>query len=125
MANACIAAAKGSHGKPIQNPYGFLIAQLRTGYINPPEGYKTRRIRAQEARNRQLEEELATLRHLKDHERQLRFELFQTRLSEEDVERLEREARRKVNPNIGLSTTRQIEVYKDDILRKWFEEQGK
>ena len=38
MANACIAAAKDGRGKAIQNPQGFLFAQLRAGYINPPEG---------------------------------------------------------------------------------------
>ena len=43
IANACIAAAKAGRGKPIQNPHGFLLAQLRAGYINPPEGYKAAR----------------------------------------------------------------------------------
>jgi transposase-like protein len=123
MANACIAASKDGRVKPIQNPHGFLFAQLRVGYINPPEGYKSRRVLAQELRNRQLEEELATLRRLKEQERQLRFELFQARLSGEDWDRLEREARAKVNPDLGLSTSRQIDVHKDTILRQWFEQQ--
>jgi hypothetical protein len=69
MANACVAASKEGRAKPIQSPHGFLFAQLRVGYINPLEGYKSRRIRAQELRNRQLEEELATLRQLKEQER--------------------------------------------------------
>jgi len=123
MANACIAASKDGRVKPIQNPHGFLFAQIRVGYINPPEGYKSRRVQAQELRNRQLEGELATLRQLKEQERQLRFELFQARLSEEDWDRLEREARGKVKPNLGLSASRQIEVHKDTILRQWFEQQ--
>jgi transposase-like protein len=123
MANACVTASKDGRVKPIQNPHGFLFAQLRVGYINPPEGYKSRRVLAQELRNRQLGEELATLRQLKDQERQLRFELFQARLSEEDWDRLEREARAKVNPDLGLSTSRQIDVHKDAILRQWFERQ--
>jgi hypothetical protein len=125
MANACITAAKEGHGKPIQNPNGFLIACLRTGYINPPEGYKSRKVRAQEIRNQQLEEELATLRQLKEREKQLKFELFQATLTNEDQERLEREARQKVNPDLGLSATRQIEVYKEDILKQWFEQREK
>jgi transposase-like protein len=78
MANACIAVAKQGRGKPIQNPQGFLFAQLRVGYIYPPEGYKSHRVQAQELRNRRLEEELATVQQLKERERQLRFELFQT-----------------------------------------------
>jgi transposase-like protein len=123
MANACVAASKEGRVKPIQNPHGFLFAQLRVGYINPPEGYKSRRVQAQELRNRQLTEELATLRQLKEQERQLRFELFQARLSDEDRDRLEREAQAKVNPDLGLSTSRQIDVHKDTILRKWFEQQ--
>jgi transposase-like protein len=122
MANACIAASKEGRGKPIQNPHGFLFAQLRAGYINPPEGYKSRRVLAQELRNRQLEEELATLQQLKAREEQLRFELFQAQLSEEDQDRLEREARAKVNPGLGLSTSRQLEVHKDAIVRQWFEQ---
>jgi transposase-like protein len=123
MANACIATSKDGRVKPIQNPHGFLFAQLRVGYINPPEGYKSRRVQAQELRNRQLKEELATLRQLKEQERQLRFELFQARLSEEDWDRLEREARAKVKPDLGLSASRQIEVHKDTILRQWYEQQ--
>lgn len=122
MVNACIAASKEGRGKPIQNPHGFLFAQLRAGYINPPEGYKSRRVLAQELRNRQLEEELATLQQLKAREEQLRFELFQAQLSEEDRNRLEREARAKVNPGLGLSISRQLEVHKDAILRQWFEQ---
>jgi len=125
MANACIAASKDGHGKPIQNPTGFLIACLRVGYINPPEGYKSRKVRAQEIRNQQLEEELATLRQLKEREKQLRFELFQATLTDEDQERLVQEAQRKVNPDLGLSATRQMEVYKEEILRQWFEQREK
>ncbi len=76
IANACIQIAKEGHGRPIQNPHGFLFAQLRAGYINPPEGYKSRKICAQELRNQQLEEELATLRRLKEREQELQFELL-------------------------------------------------
>jgi hypothetical protein len=124
MANACVAASKDGRAKPIQNPHGFLFAQLRVGYINPPEGYKSRRVQAQELRNRHIEEELATLRQLKERERQLRFELFQARLSDDDWIRLEREARAKVNPDLGLSTSRQLDVHKDMILKQWFEQQA-
>jgi hypothetical protein len=122
MANACITASKEGHGKPIQNAHGFLFAQLKAGYINPPDGYKSRRVRAQEMRNRQLEAELARLRELKEREQQLRFELFQAELSPEDWERVEREAQAKVNPHLGLTTKRQLDVHKEAILRQWFEE---
>jgi hypothetical protein len=123
MANACIVASKQRRGKPIQNPHGFLFAQLRAGYINPPEGYRSRRILAQEFRNRQIEEELATLRQLKEREVQLRFELFQAQLSEDDWNCLGQEARARVNPHLGLSTSRQLEVQKDNVLSQWFEQQ--
>jgi hypothetical protein len=125
IANACIAAAKNGRGKPIQNPHGFLLAQLRAGYINPPEGYKSRKVRAQEMRNRQLEEELATLRQLKEQERELRLALFEASLTDEEQQRLEQEARTLVNPNMGLSTARQIEIQKDAILKAWFEQREK
>jgi transposase-like protein len=124
MANACIAASKDGRAKPIQNPQGFLFAQLRVGYINPPEGYKSRRVLAQEVRNRQIEDELATLRRLKEREWQLRFELFQAGLSDDDWDRLEREARAKVNPDMGLSASRQLDVHKDMILKQWFEQRA-
>jgi len=120
MANACVSAAKEGKGKPIQNPHGFLFAQLRAGYINPPEGYKSRKVRAQEARNQQLEEELVALRRLKERERELQFELFVAQLSEEDIARLDREAQAQVKPNIGLSPEFQIERYKDGLLKEWF-----
>ena len=122
MANACIAASKEGHGKPIQNAHGFLFAQLKAGYINPPESYKSRRVRAQEIRNRHLEAELAKLRELKEREQQLRFELFQAELSPEDWGRIEQEAQAKMNPHMGLTTKRQLEVHRDTILRQWFEE---
>jgi hypothetical protein len=120
MANACVNAAKEGRGKPIQNPHGFLFAQLRVGYINPPEGYKSRKVRAQEIRNQQLEEELAALHRLKERERELQFELFVARLSEEDITRLDQEAQAQVKPNIGLSPEFQIERYKDGLLKQWF-----
>ena len=124
-ANACITAAKEGHGKPIQNPHGFLFAQLRTGYINPPEGYKSRKIRAQELKNRHLEEELATLRRLKEREQELQFELFTAGLTEEEQERLEQEARSQIQPNIGLSEQFQIEIHKEVILKQWFAQREK
>jgi hypothetical protein len=125
IANACIASARAGRGKPIQNPHGFLLAQLRAGYINPPEGYKSRKVRAQEMRNQQLEEELATLRQLKDQERELRLALFEASLTDEEQQRLEQEARTLVNPNLGLSTARQVEIQKDAILKAWFEQREK
>jgi hypothetical protein len=125
IANACIAAARAGRGRPIQNPHGFLLAQLRAGYINPPEGYKSRKVRGQEMRNQQLEEELATLRQLKEQERELRLALFGASLTDEEQQRLEQEARTLVNPNMGLSTARQIEIQKDAILKAWFEQREK
>jgi hypothetical protein len=120
IANACIQAAKEGHGKPIQNPHGFLFAQLRAGYINPPEGYKSRKIRAQELRNQQLEEELATLRRLKEREQELQFELFVAQLTAEDLARLEQEAQAEVKPHIGLSPGFQMAMHKDSMLKQWF-----
>jgi hypothetical protein len=72
-------------------------------------------------RNQQLEEELTTLRRLKEQERELRLALFEASLTDEEQQRLEQEARTLVNPNIGLSTTRQIEIQKDAVLKAWFE----
>jgi hypothetical protein len=125
IANSCITAAKAGRGKPIQNPHGFLLAQLRAGYINPPDGYKSRKVRTQELRNQQLEEELATLRQLKEKERELHFALFEASLTDEEQQRLEQEARTLVNPNMGLSTARQIEIQKDAIVKAWFEKREK
>jgi hypothetical protein len=123
MANACITSAKTGNGKPIQNPQGFLFAQLKAGYINPPEGFKSRKVRAQEIRNQQLEAELAALRQLKEQERQLQFELFREKLIPEQLDRLEQEAQAQVKPGLGISKERQIEVAKDEIVKQWFEQQ--
>jgi hypothetical protein len=124
MANACIASAKSGNGKSIQNPQGFLFAQLKAGYINPPEGFKSRKVRAQEIRNQQLEAELVTLRQLKERERELKFELFREQLTQEQLERLEQEARAQVKPGLGISEKRQLEAAKDAILMAWFEQEG-
>ena len=120
VANACILAAKEGHGKPIQNPHGFLFAQLRAGYINPPEGYKSRKVRAQGLRNQQLEEELATLRRLKEREQELQFELFVAQPTEEDLAHLDHEAQAHVKPHIGLSPAFQMQIHKDALLKQWF-----
>lgn len=120
IATACVAAAKEGRGKPIQNPPGFLIAQLRAGYINPPEGYKSRKVRAQERRNQQLEEELATLRRLQEREQELRFELFVAQLTAEDLARLEREAQAHVKLHLGLSPPFQLKMHKEVLLKEWF-----
>ena len=57
------------------------------------EGYKSRKVRAQEQRNQQLEAELAAQQQLKEREQALQCALFQARLTAEDLERLENEAR--------------------------------
>ncbi len=124
VANACIASAQSGHGKPIQNPQGFLFAQLKAGYINPPADFKSRKIRAQEIRNRRLEEEFATLRHLKEREQELEFALFREKLTEKQQERLEQEARAQYKPGLGLSERRQIAIAKDEIVKQWFQQWG-
>jgi hypothetical protein len=63
---------------------------------------------------------LAALRQLQEREQELQFELFQARLTAEDLARLEQEARARVKPHIGLSPERQLEVHKDTILQQWF-----
>jgi len=121
MANASIDTSK-ANTKPIQNPHGFLFAQLRAGYINPPPGFKTRRVLAQEAINAQLQAELNALRQLQDQEAKLRFELFKAGLSDERKTELEQEAARRVKPGSAVSRERQLDVYRDEVLRAWFEQ---
>lgn len=123
MVNASIDAAADS-AKPIQNPKGFLIAQLRAGYINPPPGFKSRRVLAQEAMNAQLQAELAELQRLREQEAELRFELFKVGLSDEQCAELEAETAKRVKPNGPVSRERQLEVYRDEVLREWFEQRS-
>jgi hypothetical protein len=65
------------------------------------------------------------LRQLRERERELQFGLFEASLTEEEEQRLEQETRARVNPNIGLSTKRQIEIQKDAILKEWFEQRDR
>ena len=123
MANACIEASKTNGQKPIQNPHGFLFAQLRAGYVNPPPGFKSRRVLAQEAMNAQLQAELAELQRLREQEAELRFELFKAGLSDEQQAELEAEAAKRVQPKAAVSRERQMEVYRDEVLREWFEQE--
>jgi hypothetical protein len=125
MVNACIEASKTNGQKPIQNPHGFLFAQLRAGYVNPPPGFKSRRVLAQEAMNAQLQAELDTLRQLQEQEAELRFELFKAGLSDEQKAVLEQEASSRVKPKAAVSRERQMEVYRDEVLRAWFADQGR
>jgi len=121
MANASIDASK-ANAKPIQNPHGFLFSQLRAGYVNPPPGFKSRRVLAQEAMNAQLQAELDALRQLQEQEAKLRFELFKAGLSDEQQAELEAEAAKRVQPKAAVSRERQLDVYRDEVLREWFEQ---
>lgn len=118
MANACVAASRDSD-TPIRNPKGFLLAQLRAGYINPPEGYKSRRVQAQERRNRQLEAELEDMRRLKEEEERLELEVFKARLTPTAQSQLLQEARARVDPRSPLSEGLQLEMAQVEILRDW------
>ena len=118
MANACVAASRRTES-PIRNPKGFLIAQLKVGFINPPDGYKSRRVRAQEERNRLLEAELEEIRRLKAAEKELELNVFRARLSPSARHQLEQETRHRVDPRSPLSEARQIEMAEAEILRDW------
>ena len=118
MANACIAASRRTDS-PIRNPQGFLIAQLKAGYVNPPEGYKSRRVRALEKRNRLLEAELEEITRLKAEAEQLELNVFRARLSPSDQRRLAREARDRLSSRSPLSESRQLAMAETDILRGW------
>ena len=120
MVNACVAASRRT-ASPIRNPKGFLIAQLRAGYINPPEGYRSRRLRAQEKRNRMLEAEFEEIRRLKAEEEELELNIFRARLSPSDRQQLAQAARDRVHPRSPLSEARQIEMAETEILRGWLE----
>jgi hypothetical protein len=122
IANACVTAGNVGEASPIKNPQGFLIAQLKAGYINPPEGYKSRHVWAHEARNRQLQAELDELKRLKAEEEHLRFELFKERLTLEEHERLSREAEAQVDRRSPVSVERQLEVAREQLLKEWFKD---
>ena len=122
MANACIETSKTNGQKPIQNPHGFLFAQLRAGYVNPPPGFKSRRVVSQEAMNAQLQAELDALRQLQAQEAEIRFELFKAGLTDEQKAALEQEAARRVQPKAAVSRKRQMAVYRDEVLCEWFEQ---
>ena len=60
---------------------------------------------------------------MKARERELQFELFREKLSQEQLEQLEQEAQAQVKPHIGISVKRQLEVAKDELLKPWFDQQ--
>ena len=64
------------------------------------------------------------LQQLKEREQVLQFEVFQAKLTAEDLTRLEHEARAQVSPKIGASPERQLEMHKDTILQQWFAQRG-
>lgn len=122
MALTVVNAIRTANAKPIQNLHGFLFAQLRAGYINPPPGFKSRRVKAQEAMNAQLQAELEQIRQLQQQETELRFELFKTGLSDEQQTALEEAAAQRLQPGSAVSQERQLEVHREEILREWFEQ---
>jgi hypothetical protein len=122
MALTVVNAIRTANVKPIQNPHGFLFAQLRVGYINPSPDFKSWRVRVQEAMNAQLQAELEQFRKLQQQEAELRFELFKTGLADEQRTALEEAATQRVQPRSAASQERQLEVHRQEILREWFEQ---
>ena len=121
IANACVAASVKS-GSPIRYPKGFLFA-LKAGYINPSQEFKSRKVLAQETRNRQLEAEPEDVRRLQEEEC-LKLEVFKAKLTPEARGRLLQEARAGFGPRSPLSEGLQLEMAQAEVLRGWMETGG-
>ncbi|MBL8053172.1 MAG: hypothetical protein JNK03_07350 [Nitrospira sp.] len=67
---------KKTTAKPIADALGFLFACLKKMEVNPPPGWKSRRVRLLEEEARRLQEEAAAIRAARDRVEAQRCELY-------------------------------------------------
>jgi len=83
---------KKTTSKPIADALAFLFACLRKMEVNPPPGWKSRRVRLVEAEARRVEEEAVALKTARDRLEAQRAEVYLLGLSEETQTQLRRAA---------------------------------
>ncbi len=83
---------KKTTSKPIADALAFLFACLKKMEVNPPPGWKSRRVRLLEEEARRLEEEAAALKTARDRLEAQRSEVYFLGLSEETQTQLRRTA---------------------------------
>ena len=69
----------------------------------------------------QLQVDRTKLQQLRE-EAELHLELFKTGLTNEQKAELEQEAAKRVQPKAAVSRERQMAVYREEVLRAWFEQ---
>lgn len=83
---------KKTTAKPIADALGFLFACLRKMEVNPPPGWKSRRVRLLEEEARRLEEEAAAIKAARDRVEAQRCEVYFLGLSLKTQAELTRKA---------------------------------
>ncbi|MBX3326760.1 MAG: hypothetical protein KF682_12745 [Nitrospira sp.] len=83
---------KKTTSKPIADALAFLLACLKKMEVNPPPGWKSRRVRLLEEEARRLEEEAVALKTARDRLEAQRAEVYFLGLSEETQTQLRRMA---------------------------------
>nr|WP_143838102.1 hypothetical protein [Nitrospira cf. moscoviensis SBR1015] len=83
---------KKTTSKPIADALAFLFACLKKMEVNPPPGWKSRRVRLLEEEARRLEEEAVALKTARDRLEAQRAEVYFLGLSEETQTQLRRMA---------------------------------
>ncbi len=83
---------KKTSSKPIADALAFLFACLKKMEVNPPPGWKSRRVRLVEDEARRLEDEAAALKGARDRLEAQRAAVYLLGLSEETQTQLRRTA---------------------------------
>lgn len=95
---AAVVDYKKTTQAPITDPIGFLFGCLKKGQVNPPPGWKSRRVRMVEEEERRLRQEAEELRAAHTRMEQQRCEVFFLRLSDAERHAIEQEAAEGIAP---------------------------
>lgn len=96
---------KKTSPKPIGDALGFLFACLKKMEVNPPPGWKSRRVRLLEDEARRLEDETAALKAARDRIESQRSEVYFLNLPEETQTQLRNQAQ-EAAPETDLAVVR-------------------
>lgn len=114
---------KAQREKPIKDKHSFLFGCLKKGWVQPPEGFKSREERAIEERIKYLEEKRIRIEKLKQEELNALVDLAQANMSTDEIEKFEaeihEEAKRKmpdgVDPPKGFLESLRIQKLKEKV----------
>lgn len=112
-----------SHGKPLQNPAGFLVESIRNAWTLRPPGYQPPAVRERMAQSEREEETMRQQRAADQATQQQKLEAQRASLSEDELQVLREEAWREAQKQLGTSyrlkrDSRMVEAFLNGLIQQ-------